>query len=110
MTEPERKAVVKGSLWMTIGSLVLCLVPVLGGLVAGMVGGYRIGRMKTALLVALGAGVVAGLGSWLLLSLVLPPVIGVTAGVAVAAWILVSEAGLLSGAAIGAISRPAHAH
>jgi hypothetical protein len=69
MTDPQRKEMVKGSLWMTIVSLALCFVPVLGGLVAGMIGGYRIGRMSRALLAAVAAGVVAGLGSWLLLSL-----------------------------------------
>jgi len=43
------------------------------------------------------------------LSLALPHLIGATAGAAIAAWVLVSEAGLLSGAAIGAVSHPAPA-
>jgi hypothetical protein len=88
---------------------VLFFVPVIGGLIGGMIGGYRIGRMSRALVAAVAAGVVAGLGSWLLLSLALPHVLGVTTGAAVAAWVLVSEAGLFSGAAIGAISHPAPA-
>jgi len=109
MTHPQRDEVVKGSVWMAVVSLVLCFIPVIGGLIGGMIGGYRIGRMKWALVAALGAAVVAGLGSWLLLSLALPHVLGVTAGAAIASWILVSEVGLLSGAAIGAISHPAPA-
>jgi hypothetical protein len=108
MRDPQREAVVKGSMLMAIVSLALCFVPVLGGLLAGIIGGYRIGRMRRALLAALVAGLVAGLGSWLLLSLALPHVLGVSAA-AIAAWVLVSEAGLLSGAAIGAISHPAPA-
>jgi hypothetical protein len=106
MTHPQREEVVKGSIWMTVVSLALCFIPVIGGLIGGMIGGYRIGRMKWALVAALAAAVVAGLGSWLLLSLALPRVLGVTAGAAIASWILVSEVGLLSGAAIGAISHP----
>jgi hypothetical protein len=109
MTHAQREEVVKGSLWMAIVSVGLFFVPVIGGLVGGMIGGYRIGRMSRALLAALGAGVVAGLLSWLLLSLALPHVLGVSAGIAVFAWILVSEVGLFSGAAIGAISHPAPA-
>jgi hypothetical protein len=105
MTHPQREDV-KGSVWMAVVSLGLFFVPVIGGLVGGLIGGYKIRRMSHALLAALAAGVVAGLGSWLLLSLALPHVLGVTTGVAVFAWILVSEAGLFSGAAIGAISHP----
>ena len=108
MNDPQREAVVRGSMWMAIVSLVLCFVPVIGGMIGGMIGGYRIGSMSRALLAALAAGVVAGLGSWLLLSLALPRVLGVTAA-AIAAWVLVSEVGLLCGAAIGAISHPARA-
>jgi hypothetical protein len=106
MTGSERKELTKGSLWMTLISLGLCLIPVIGGLVAGLVGGYRIGKMGRALLAALIAGVVAGVLSWLFLSLALPHIISVSAGAAIVAWVVVSEVGLLSGAAIGAISRP----
>jgi hypothetical protein len=105
MIAAQRK-VVRTSLLMTAISVALCLLPVVGGIVAGMIGGYRIGGVRRALLAASMAGVLAGVGSWLLLSLTLPHLIGVSAGVAIAAWVVVSEAGLLSGAAIGAISRP----
>jgi hypothetical protein len=109
MTTSQRKAMTRGSLWMTLISLGLCLVPVVGGLIAGLVGGYRIGNMGRSLLGATIAGVVSGVLSWLLLSLALPHMISVSAGVAIAAWVLVSEAGLISGAAIGAISHPIEA-
>jgi hypothetical protein len=92
---------------MTLIELALFLVPVMGGLVAGLVGGYKVGHLRTALLSAAIAGVVAGLGSWLLLSLTLPHLIGVSATVAILWWVAVSVVGLFSGAAIGAISRPA---
>jgi hypothetical protein len=92
---------------MTVISIALCFIPVIGGLIAGLVGGYRIGKMSTALVGGLISAVVAGVLSWLLLSLALPHIISVSAGVGVLAWVLVSEFGLISGAAIGAISHPA---
>jgi hypothetical protein len=106
MTGGERKAVERGGLWMALISLGLCFIPVVGGLVAGLVGGYRIGKMSRALLAAGIAAVVAGGLSWLLLSLALPHIISISGAAAVGAWVLVSEFGLISGAAIGAISRP----
>jgi len=105
----ERKAMVRGSLWMVLVSLALFFVPAVNGLVAGLIGGYRIGNVGRALLVALGAGAAVALGIWLILTVTHPPLIGVLAGVAVAAWVLVSEAGLLAGAALGAMSHPAEA-
>jgi len=108
MTGTERQEVVRGSIWMTLISLILAPVPVVNGLIAGLVGGYRIGSVRRALLGALISGVVFGGAAWVVLSLTLPHMLGISA-VAVVTWILVSEVGLLSGAAIGAISRPAEA-
>jgi hypothetical protein len=109
MTRWERKEITRASIWMTLISLALCLVPVLNGLVAGMVGGLRVSSLRHAMLAAVIAGVVSGLVSFLLLSMTLPRLIGASSLGAVVAWVLVSEAGLLAGAAIGEISRPAHA-
>jgi hypothetical protein len=100
---------VRGSVWMTLVGLALFLVPAVNGLVAGLIGGYRIGSMKRALLGALIAGAVFAVVGGLLLRLTLPHFIGVSATVAILSWVLVSEVGLVSGAAIGAISRPAEA-
>ena len=107
MTGTEKQAMKKGGLWMTVISLGLCFIPVIGGLIAGMVGGYRIRKMSRALEVAVVVAAVTGVLSWLVLSLALPHSISVTAGAAIVSWVVVSEFGLLSGAAIGAISHPA---
>jgi hypothetical protein len=106
MTGTERKEVMRGSIWMTLISLLFAPVPVLNGLVAGLVGGYRIGNLRRAMLGAALSGVVFGGLAWLVLSLTLPHLLGLSA-LAVLVWVLVSEAGLLSGAAIGAVSRHA---
>jgi len=108
MTGTERKQMVRSSIWMALVSLLLSPLPVVNGLVAGLIGGYRIGNLRRAMLGAAISGVVFGLLAWLVLSLTLPHLLGASA-VAVLVWVLVSEAGLLSGAAIGAISRPAAA-
>src|SRR5688572_24232170 len=101
MTGTERKEMVRGSVWMAVLSLLLSPIPVVNGLVAGLIGGYRIGNVRRAMLGAAIGGLAFGVVAWVLLSLALPHLLGVSA-VAVLVWVLVSEAGLLSGAAIGA--------
>ena len=59
--------------------------------------------MKRALLAALVAGAVMAVGLWLLLEVTWPSL--VVAGVALISWVVVSEAGLFAGAALGAMSR-----
>jgi hypothetical protein len=103
-----QERMVKGSLWMALLGLALFWVPAVNGLVAGLIGGYRIGNIWRALLVAAISGVVLGLGIWALFA-ALSPYIGLVAGVAIASWVLVSEVGLFAGAALGAMSHPVEA-
>ncbi len=90
----RRRGIVSGSIWMTVVPLALFFMPVLNGLVAGLVGGYRIGDARRAVVAAvLPAGVVA-LGLWLLFR-----------GEDAPAWIAVSIVALFAGAATGGMSR-----
>ena len=115
MEQQQRKEVMRGELWMVLVSLALFFIPAINGLVAGLFGGYRIGDTKRALAAAVVAGVVTGVGTWLLLKFTHPPLIGHLKGVALLSWVLVSVAALFTGVVLGAISRqmathrPAHA-
>jgi hypothetical protein len=95
-----QQRIVKSSLWMVFVSVGLFFLPALNGLIAGLIGGRRAGNVRRSLLAALAAGVVVAVATWLLLSL-LSPRMGAVAGVLVFSWIVASEAGLLTGAALG---------
>lgn len=102
--DAERRAVVAGSVIMVVVSLALFFAPALNGMVAGIVGGYRVGEPRRALMAALLPAVVVGLGLLVLLSVLEIPVLGALGTAAVGAWVVVSVVGLLFGALIGGLS------
>jgi hypothetical protein len=100
-TTDSRSSVVVGALWMVFLSLVLFFLPLLNGLIAGVVGGYKVGGVGRALVAAILPGVVVGAGLWIIFALFEAPVWGLVAGAAVSILILLSDLGLFIGAAIG---------
>ena len=103
---PERSNVVAGALWMVGVSLVLFFLPLVNGLIGGIVGGYKVGTFKRAMAAALLPAVVVGVGLWLLLAIFHLPVVGMVAGAAVGTWIVLADVGLFIGAGIGAALSP----
>jgi hypothetical protein len=99
--EAERGSVVGGSLWMVVISLGLFFLPAINGLVGGLVGGYKAGSVPRALVAALLPAVVLSFGLWLLLTALEMPVLGVVAGFAAGALIVLADLGLFIGAALG---------
>lgn len=101
-TERENQMnVVMGSLWMVALTTGLFFLPVLNGLVAGVVGGYMVGTTKRALIVAVLPGMVSAFGLWVVLATLNFPMVGFFVGSAMGVHILLSELGLFLGAAIG---------
>ena len=94
----DRTSVVVGSLWMLGITLVLFFLPLVNGLIGGLVGGYKVGSPGRALAAAILPGAVAAVGLWLLLALFNLPFLGFFAGLAVGIAVLLSEVGLLVGA------------
>jgi hypothetical protein len=94
---------------MTVLSIVLFWLPVIGPLVAGYVGGRKAGSLPKALVAALLPAVVLGLLVGLLLVVFDLELLGALAGLGVFAWILVQDVPLLVAAAVGGLlsdSRP----
>jgi hypothetical protein len=87
-----------GSLWMVGITLLLFFLPLVNGLLGGLVGGYKVGTPGRALAAAILPGVVVAVGLWLLLALLDLPFLGFFAGLAAGLAVLLSEVGLLVGA------------
>jgi hypothetical protein len=96
-----RSSVVGGAIWMVAITLALFFLPLINGLIGGLVGGYKVGGAGRALLAALLPAAVVAIGLWLLLVALEVPVIGLAAGLAAGALVLLSDLGLLVGAVIG---------
>lgn len=97
----NQKNVVVGCLWMTVITVGLFFLPVLNGLIAGVVGGYMVGSTQRALLAAVLPAMASAFGLWVLLATLDFPVIGFFVGSAMGVHIVLSELGLFLGAAIG---------
>lgn len=103
MTAPERRSsIVVGSLWMVFLSIALFFVPLINGLVAGAVGGYKVGGVGRALAAAVLPAVVVAGALWVVFALFDAPLWGALAGVAVGIIVLLSDVGLFIGAVVGA--------
>lgn len=94
--------IIVAALWMFLLSLLLFWAPILGALIAGVVGGKRAGGIGAAVV----ATFVPGAGGGLLVyalgqTLTGIPVIGVLAGFTVAAALLAHVGPMLLGAVIG---------
>lgn len=106
---PRRSSIPAGSAWMVLIAVVLFFLPAINGLIAGAVGGYKVGSIKRGLIAALLPAVILGIVLWVLLAVFDLPVIGVLAGMTLAALVVLSELSLFLGAVIGGLiaRRPA---
>jgi len=97
-------SIVGAATWMVVLSLLLFWVPVVGPLIAGVVGGRKAKTVGRALLAALlPAVVVAALLFFLGTALTGLPLIGLIAGLGAGALVAVNVGPLLLGAIVGAV-------
>lgn len=97
----RRKSVLTGAAWMVGLTIALFFLPLINGVIGGLVGGYKVGSVSRALIAAILPAVVVSLGLWALFAFLDAPVIGIVAGTAVAVLVLLSDVGIFLGAAIG---------
>jgi hypothetical protein len=97
----RRSSVFVGALWMVLLSLALFFLPLVNGLIAGAVGGYKVGGISRALVAAILPAVVVAAGLWIIFAFLDAPVWGLLAGFAGGLLILLSDVGLFIGAAVG---------
>lgn len=90
-----------GSLWMVVIGLALMFIPVVNGLIAGLVGGYKVGSVKRGLIAALLPSLAIGILLWVVLLTLGLPVVGALAGIGIALLVIGADLGLFLGAAIG---------
>lgn len=88
-------------LWMTVLSVLLSWLPVLGPLVAGFVGGRKAGGVGKAILAAILPAIVLGILVFGLVAWLNMPFIGALLGGATTLVILVHAGTLLVGAIVG---------
>jgi hypothetical protein len=101
--ETERKSIVVASLWMVVLSLALFFLPLVNGLLGGLVGGYFAGSWRRGLLAALVPAAIVAAGTWWLLAAFDAPVMGLGAGVAIGVLVAFADVGLFLGAAVGGV-------
>ncbi len=96
-------SVIVGAIWMVVISLLLFWLPAINGLIAGAVGGYKVGSVRSALIAAILPAIIVAAGLWLLLIALDLPLLGIVAGFAVGILILLADVGLFLGAVIGGV-------
>ena len=90
---------------MVFLSLALFFLPLVNGLIAGAVGGYKVGGVGRALVAAILPAAVVAAGLWIVFAFFEAPVWGFLAGAAVGVIILLADVGLFIGAVIGGALR-----
>ncbi|MBC8465979.1 hypothetical protein H8D57_03040 [bacterium] len=104
MAQEAKGSVVSGIIWMFIISVLLFWMPVLGPLIAGIVGGKKAGGVGSAIAAVFLPGIVFGVLLFTLAgSLTGLPLIGAIAGAGGVALSLVHIGPLLVGAIIGGV-------
>lgn len=101
LVSPQRSSIIAGSLWMIGVTLVLFFLPLINGIVGGIIGGYKVGGAKRAMLAAILPAFVVAIGLWLIFALADAPVWGFLAGLTAAALVALADVGIFIGAAIG---------
>lgn len=101
-TGQKQGSIFSAMVWMFVISILLFWLPVLGGLIAGFVGGRKAGGVGNAVLAVFLPGIVFFVAIFLLAaSLIGIPLIGVAAGLG-GLWLSVLHVGpLLVGAIVG---------
>ena len=93
-----------GAVWMIGITLVLFFLPLINGIVGGIVGGYKVGDWKRALGAAVLPALVVALGMWLIVAAFGAPVWGLIGGTAAGIVVLLADLGIFIGAAIGGLA------
>jgi hypothetical protein len=101
LTTADRSSILAGSFWMIAISLVLFFLPLVNGLIGGLVGGYKVGGLGRALIAAILPAAIVALGLWLLFALGNAPFWGAVAGLTGAMLVVLADVGIFVGAAIG---------
>lgn len=101
-TEP-RASFIKASLWMIVLSILLFWMPILGPVVAGLVGGWFAGTIGRAVLASLVPAVLLALLIWGIGTLFALPVVGALTGGAIGLVILFGDLPLILAAIVGAL-------
>ena len=101
-TGQKRGSIGSAMVWMFVISILLFWLPILGGLIAGFVGGRKAGSLGSAILAVFLPGIIFFVAIFLLAaSLIGIPLIGVAAGMG-GIWLSVLHVGpLLVGAIVG---------
>jgi hypothetical protein len=99
----DRSSILAGSLWMVAISLALFFLPLINGLIGGVVGGYKVGAVGRALVAAILPAAIVALGLWLVFALWEAPFWGLVAGLTGGLLVLLADVGIFVGAAIGGL-------
>lgn len=102
--QQKEGSIVSGIFWMFLISLLLCWMPVLGPLIAGIVGGKKSGGVGNAILAVFLPAIIFGvLLTFLASSLTGAPIVGAIAGAGGFVFAVSQVGPLLLGAIIGGI-------
>jgi hypothetical protein len=102
LDRPAESRAVGGSVWMIVISSAFYFLPVANGVVAGIIGGFRLGSTRLAITGAAGALLFTTAISWMLFTALPIPLMGSHVDqVQIAILITLSGIGLLIGAGIG---------
>jgi len=103
-TRGSKGSIVKGALWMLLLSTLLFWLPVVGALLAGVVGGRKAGGVMAAIAAVFLPGFVMGVAFFFLASILSGmPLIGFMAGMGGLAFSLSHVGPLLLGAILGGL-------
>jgi hypothetical protein len=104
MSKPNNNNVIKASLWMLLVSVLLFWLPVIGPLLAGIVGGQKAGNVGSAIIAVFLPAIVLAIGIFILTTVLSGlPLMGLAAGVSGFIWSGINVGPLLLGALIGAV-------
>lgn len=102
----ERGSVLKAALYMGVISLLLIWLPIVGPVVAGVVGGKAARTVGKALLASVIPSIVLGLGLFFILDAFDLPLIGTLSGIAVFLFVLIGDIPMIIAAAAVAAVTP----
>ncbi len=97
----QQKHIVAGSFWMLGVTMALFFFPVVNGIIGGVIGGYKVGSTKNAIMASILPAIAAGFLLWIVLTLANLSIMGPVEGPQLALLIFLSDLGLLIGAGIG---------
>jgi hypothetical protein len=100
-TTKRTSPILAGTLWMLGISLVLSFIPIINGFIGGLVGGYKVGTARRAVVAALLPAVILAVASSVILAAFDLPVIGIFSGLTLGAVAVFSSLGMVAGAALG---------